>query len=94
MPWIIFAGLIVFGASGIAAGFEGAPRRTVDIAYDGAAPPSWRPLMQGLPIGATVFAIGLAVQVFGVLRTLIGRADVPVAKNDVALDRATPSTLR
>ena len=90
LPWVVFAGLIVFGASGIAAGFEGVPRRTVDIAYDGAAPPTWRLLMQGLALGAVVFAAGLAIQLFGVLRTLIGRAVVPVSTSDVALEDAPP----
>jgi len=46
--------------------------------------------MQGLAVGAIIFAAGLAVQMFGVLRTSIGRADVPVAKNDAALDLAPP----
>lgn len=90
LPWIVFAGLIVFGASGIAAGFEGVPRRTVDIAYDGAAPQSWRWLMQGLALGAVVFATALAIQLFGVLRTLIGPAGVAVMKTNVAPEPALP----
>jgi cytochrome c oxidase subunit 1 len=74
MPWLIFAGLIIFGASGILAGFEGVPRRTFDISYDGQAPGNWQILMRGLALGGTIFAIGLAVEVFGVARTLIGPA--------------------
>ena len=74
MPWLIFAGLLVFGASGMLAGFEGAPRRTFDISYDGQAPGSWQILMRGLAVGGTIFAIGLAVEFYGVARTLIGPA--------------------
>jgi cytochrome c oxidase subunit 1 len=73
MPWLVFAGLLVFGASGMLAGLQGVPRRTFDIAYDGQAPSGWRPLMLWLAIGGTIFALGLVVQVFGVARTLIGR---------------------
>lgn len=73
MPWLVFAGLLVFGASGMLAGLQGVPRRTFDVAYDGQAPLGWRPLMLWLAIGGTIFALGLVVQVFGVARTLIGR---------------------
>lgn len=37
MPWLVLFGLLVFGAAGIAAGFAGVPRRTIDIAYEGVA---------------------------------------------------------
>ena len=83
MPWLVLAGLLVFGACGILAGFAGVPRRTFDVAYDGAAPAGWHVLMQGLALGAVLFAAALAIQVFGVLCTLIGpvnaRSGVPVA---------------
>lgn len=69
-PWVVLAGLAVFGAAGIAAGYLGVPRRTVDVAYDGASPAGWRTLLLFVGIGGTVFATGLAVSVFGVLRTL------------------------
>ncbi len=65
-PWLVFAGLVVFGAAGMLAGLAGVPRRTFDIAYEGAAPAAWRPLMQVLAIGAAIFAVGLAVEVVGV----------------------------
>lgn len=74
MPWLIFAGLLVFGASGMLAGFEGAPRRTFDISYDGQAPGGWQFLMRGLAVGGTIFAVGLAIEFYGVARTLIGPA--------------------
>jgi len=74
MPWLVLAGLVVFGACGILAGFEGVPRRTFDVAYDGGAPAGWRPLMRGLALGGVVFATALSIEVFGVLRSLIGSA--------------------
>ena len=80
MPWFILAGLLVFGASGVLAGFEGVPRRTFDVAYDGAAPASWLPLMRGLALGGVIFGAALAIEVFGVLRTLIGPANAATTK--------------
>ncbi len=71
MPWLVFAGLILFGAGGIAAGFAGVPRRVVDIGYDGEAPAVWRSYMALVGIGGVLFAIGLAVSVFGAVRMLI-----------------------
>jgi cytochrome c oxidase subunit I len=65
-PWLVFAGLVVFGAAGVMAGFAGVPRRTFDITYDGDAPAAWRPLMQALAVGAAIFAVGLAVEALGV----------------------------
>ncbi len=94
-PWLVFAGLIVFGASGIAAGFEGVPRRTLDVTYDGAAPAAWRFLMQGVAVGGVMFGAGLAVETFGVLRTLVGRATASAGQNpSAAPDWAGPAPSR
>ena len=71
MPWVVLLGLLVFGAAGIAAGFAGVPRRTIDIAYEGAAPQLWAPLMTLIGVGGTLFAGALAVSVYGVVRTLL-----------------------
>lgn len=78
MPWIVLAGLLLFGAGGIVAGFLGVPRRVVDISYDGAAPALWRPLMALLGVGGVVFAVGLSVSLYGVARSLVP-ARKPVA---------------
>ena len=48
MPWLVLAGLVIFGACGMLAGLQGVPRRTFNIAYDGAAPAGWHALMVGL----------------------------------------------
>lgn len=84
LPWVILGGLLVFGASGIAAGLEGVPRRTFDVSYEGAAPASWHPLMLGLAAGGAVVAAGLAMQVFGVVWSLLGRAGTASAHVAVA----------
>lgn len=80
MPWLVLVGLVIFGACGMLAGLQGVPRRTFNIAYDGAAPAGWHALMVGFAVGAMVFAGGLAIEVFGVLRILVGgKRGVPVA---------------
>jgi len=71
MPWVVLAGLLLFGAGGIVAGFLGVPRRVVDIGYDGAAPALWAPLMALLGVGGVVFAVGLSVSLYGVARSLV-----------------------
>ncbi len=75
LPWVVLVGLLVFGASGILAGFEGVPRRTFDVAYDGAAPASWGTLMRGVAIGGVIFATAFAVEVFGLAMTFFGSVD-------------------
>jgi cytochrome c oxidase subunit I len=71
MPWIVLAGLLLFGGAGIAAGFLGVPRRVVDISYDGAAPALWSTLMAVLGAGGVLFAAGLSVSIYGVARSLV-----------------------
>jgi len=73
MPALISAGLLLFGAAGIAAGLGGVPRRTFDLGYGGLAPAVWPVLMAAVGVGAILFAAGLSVMVYGVVRTLFAR---------------------
>jgi cytochrome c oxidase subunit 1 len=79
MPWIVLAGLVLFGAGGIAAGFAGVPRRLADVAYGGAAPAQWRSYMVLLAAGGVLFAGALAVTVYAVARLLVPSRGRPVA---------------
>jgi cytochrome c oxidase subunit 1 len=71
MPWVVLAGLVLFGAGGMGAGLAGVPRRVVDIGYDGAAPALWQSFMALVGAGGVLFATGLAVSVFGVVCSLV-----------------------
>lgn len=86
LPWLVLAGLVVFGASGILAGLEGVPRRTFDVSYAGAAPTGWAAPMHGLAVGAVIFGLALALQVLGVLRTLIGPASREIAAGSIGTE--------
>lgn len=91
-PWLVFAGLVVFGACGILAGLEGVPRRTFDVGYDGLAPAGWSGLMRGLAVGGVIFAAALALEVWGVLRTLVGPAGQRTAAPPRAAVVVEPAT--
>ena len=66
MPWLAFAGLLVFGAAGVTAGYLGVPRRVIDASYQGLAPPFWQILMGAVGIGGAVMALALSVLAAGV----------------------------
>jgi cytochrome c oxidase subunit 1 len=69
-PWLAFAGLLVFAAAGIAAGYLGVPRRVIDVAYQGRAPALWQGLMAAVGIGGAVMAVGLTAFAAGVAASL------------------------
>jgi cytochrome c oxidase subunit 1 len=71
LPWVITAGLSLFGAAGVAAGYLGVPRRMLDVSFGGDAPGAWLALMTVMGIGATVMAFGLLVYLFALFRTLV-----------------------
>jgi cytochrome c oxidase subunit I len=71
MPWLAFAGLVIFGAAGVAAGYLGVPRRVFDIAYQGQAPALWQGLMAAVAIGGTIMAVALAVFGAGISASLL-----------------------
>jgi cytochrome c oxidase subunit 1 len=75
MPWLAFAGLLVFGAAGIAAGYLGVPRRVIDVTYQGQAPAAWQALMSVMGVGGTVMALALATFAAGVAASLWPRRE-------------------
>lgn len=74
LPYVITFGLLIFGAAGVAAGYMGVPRRMIYVSFEGDAPAVWATLMTVVGVGAVFMTMGLAVYVFGLARTLLGRA--------------------
>lgn len=70
LPWVVLAGVLVFGAAGVAAGYVGVPRRMIDISYGGQAPALWAPLMAAVGIGGALMALALAGFALGVAASL------------------------
>ena len=80
MPWLAFAGLLLFGAAGITAGYLGVPRRVMDASYQNQAPALWRTLMAIVALGGATMATGLTVFAAGIAASLWPRrAVVPAA---------------
>ncbi|MBK6862652.1 MAG: cbb3-type cytochrome c oxidase subunit I [Ideonella sp.] len=73
MPWLAFAGLLVFGVAGIAAGYLGVPRRVIDVAYQGQAPALWQGLMAAVGVGGTLMALALTIFAAGLALSLLPR---------------------
>lgn len=71
MPWLALAGLVVFGAAGVAAGYLGVPRRVIDVAYQSEAPALWQALMATVGVGGTVMAAALALFAVGIAVSLL-----------------------
>jgi cytochrome c oxidase subunit 1 len=57
-PYLLSVALLIFAWAGTLAGYAGAPRRTADISFGGAAPPSWDTLMNvAMGVGGTLTLI-------------------------------------
>lgn len=70
MPWLAFAGLLVFGVAGVTAGYLGVPRRVIDISYQGLAPSLWHGLMGAVGLGGAVMSLALTVFAGGIAASL------------------------
>jgi cytochrome c oxidase subunit I len=80
LPYVVTAGLVLFGAAGVAAGLMGMPRRMLDVGFAGAAPGAWLTLSQVVALGGLIMAAGLllyALALGGALLT--GRRAAPSA---------------
>lgn len=72
LPYGLIFGVYLFGVAGVVAGFLGVPRRTFDISYGGAAPPSWEALMALVGVGGLLMVIVLGAFVLILGRHLFG----------------------
>jgi cytochrome c oxidase subunit 1 len=70
MPWLAFAGLLVFGAAGITAGYLGVPRRVMDVSYQNQAPALWASLMATVAVGGAIMALALTIFAGGIAASL------------------------
>jgi cytochrome c oxidase subunit I len=59
LPYVVTAGLGLFGAAGVAAGLMGMPRRILDVGFAGAAPVAWLTLSHLIAIGGVIMAAAL-----------------------------------
>ena len=73
LPWLAFAGLLVFGAAGIAAGYLGVPRRVMDVSYQQQAPAIWQDLMLLVAIGGSIMAAAVTAFAVGIAASLMPR---------------------
>lgn len=71
LPHVATIGLVLFGAAGVAAGYLGAPRRVLDMSYDGAAPAVWRTLMSVIGAGGVLMTAALVLYLFALGRNLL-----------------------
>jgi cytochrome c oxidase subunit I len=71
LPYVVTAGLVLFGGAGVAAGYLGVPRRSLDVSYAGAAPELWTVLMGIVGVGGAIMAVALLIYLFGLFRTLV-----------------------
>jgi cytochrome c oxidase subunit 1 len=92
MPHLATAGLLTFGAAGVAAGYLGVPRRVLSAAYDGAAPALWGTLMSVVGVGATLMSAALAVYLYALARNLLpARSRAGAALSEVRWGGAVPA---
>jgi cytochrome c oxidase subunit 1 len=95
MPHLATAGLLIFGAAGVAAGYLGVPRRVLSAAYDGAAPALWGTLMSVVGAGATLMSAALAVYLYALARNLLPAGSrASEALPEVRWDGALPAAGR
>ena len=92
MPALATAGLALFGAAGVAAGYLGAPRRVLAVSYDGAAPPLWTTLMRVVGVGSALMTVALAVYLYALARNFFAagetRALAEVRWDDAPIEHA------
>ncbi len=76
LPYVMTAGLVIFGVAGIVAGYRGVPRRVFDV-VEGGLPADWAGFMVIVGIGAVIMAVALAAYVYAFAATLLAGAREP-----------------
>ncbi|OHC74950.1 MAG: hypothetical protein A3G18_01340 [Rhodospirillales bacterium RIFCSPLOWO2_12_FULL_58_28] len=94
LPWLITAGLLLFGLAGAAAGAQGMPRRVLDAGYEGAAPVAWTMLSQIIGAGAAVMAVGLVLLTLGAALPLVGLGRKAIRAKTALAPAPEPLALR
>jgi cytochrome c oxidase subunit I len=73
LPYMVTAGLMLFGGAGVAAGLMGMPRRMLDVGFAGAAPAAWLTLSQVIALGGLIMAAGLLLYALTLGAALVPR---------------------
>jgi cytochrome c oxidase subunit 1 len=95
LPHAATAGLLLFGSAGVAAGYLGAPRRVLDVGYEGAAPAAWQVLMALVGAGGVLMAVAILAYALALLAVLLpGRHGAAQALPEVRWDGVTASRAR
>lgn len=85
-PVLLSVALAVFGTAGLVAGYLGAPRRVIDIGYDGGAPSEWSALMSIVALAGATMALVVLVYVAALIATWLRRIPAsPVLSTTVAI---------
>lgn len=92
LPFLLTAALAVFGAAGLAAGYQGAPRRVIDIGYDGGAPLSWSALMSIVGVAGAVMALTIVLYVVALAATWLRRAPAGPVLPPAIVVRGAPAS--
>jgi cytochrome c oxidase subunit 1 len=94
LPYTATAGILIFAFAGLIAGFQGIPRRTLDVGYEGSAAPGWTIWLGLIGAGAAVMAASLLGYAAVLAAILFGRrrtpSDVPVVAVPRSVDLGRP----
>lgn len=91
LPYIATLGVYIFGLSGVAAGYLGAPRRTIAFDYEGLAPSAWSGLMQGVAIGGSIMGGALLGYILIIALVATGAELRPRALDQLPIARLQPA---
>lgn len=73
IPYLLVAGVYLFGTAGVAAGYLGVPRRTFQLEYAVEVSPLWVPLMGLVGVGGIIMSAALLWYLAALCSTLVRR---------------------